>query len=94
VTGRKVVLARRKRLVERADRERADLARQLGEWQKPLRAIDRSVSILRGLWSSPLLRAVTIAGVAALAITRPRRVMGWVGGGRAIWRLVNSVRRV
>ena len=93
MTGREALLARRKQLVDRAEHERADLARQLGQWQRPLLVIDRSVSLLRRLWESPLLRTVVCAGIAVLAISRPRKVMGWVGGGRAVWRLVNTVLR-
>lgn len=90
MSDHETLLAHRARLLERAEFERAELAGLLNEWETPLRAVDRSVSIFRALRGSPLLRVVAGAGMAALAVARPRSVMGWVLGGRAIWQLVKD----
>jgi len=92
MSGHEELLARRARLVERAEAERAQLAALVGEWEKPLRIFDQSVAIVRRLRSSSLFRVVAGAGMAALAFARPRSVLGLVHGGQAIWKLIRKAR--
>jgi len=82
----------RARLVERAAAERDELGRQLAEWEGPLVAVDRGVSVVRALKRAPLLRLGAAVGMAALAFARPRSIMGWVVGGQAAYRLLTRVR--
>jgi hypothetical protein len=92
--GRQALLAHRARLLERADFERAEFARLLVEWEKPLIAADRSLSFVRAVRKNPLVGIGVGAGMAALAVARPRSIMGWIVGGRAIWQmLTREVRR-
>lgn len=79
---------RRARLVERAEFERAELARELARWERPLRITDRSLSFVRTLRRIPVLGVAIGAGMAALAFVRPGSVVDWVPGGRVIWQLL------
>ena len=81
----------RARLVERAAGERDDLERKLMEWQGPLVAVDRCVSVIRALKRTPLLRFGAAVGMAALAVARPRSILGWIVGGQAAYRLLTRV---
>ena len=81
---------RRARLVERAEFERVELAREFWRWERPLRITDRSLSFVRALRRAPVLGVALGAGMAALAFVRPGSVVDWVPGGRIIWQLLMS----
>lgn len=91
--GHQALLARRARLVERAAHERDELAVLFEPWERPLRAIDRTVSIFRALKGSPVLRIGVGVAMAALAFIRPRSIFGWVVGGQTIWKVISRFRR-
>ena len=90
--ARAKILAERAALLERAEFERGEVARQFGEWERPLLAAERGLSILRMLKNSFWLRIAAGAGMAALAIARPRSIVGWVLGAQAAWRLLTRLR--
>ncbi len=74
--------ARRARLLERAARERADVAQALQSWAQPLAFVDRCVGAIRYVVSRPPL----VAGAALLLVLlRPRRAFRWVRRGFALW---------
>jgi len=92
--GYEAVHARRSRLLERAARERDELAGLLGAWQKPLGAIDQVLAIVRGVKrSAPMIGMVIGVGMAALAFVRPANIGGWFEGGQAVWRLLTGRKR-
>ncbi|MGH7742553.1 MAG: YqjK family protein [Candidatus Eiseniibacteriota bacterium] len=91
--AREALLARRARLIERAAHEREELARLADMLERPLIAVDRSVTFVRALKRSRWLSAAAGAGMAALAFVRPRSIIGWVAAGRAGWQLLTGVRR-
>jgi len=90
--ARAKILAKRAALLERAEFERTEVARRFGEWERPLLAADRALSIIRMLKSSRWLRLGVGAAMAALAIVKPRSIVGWVLGGQAAWRLLTRLR--
>jgi hypothetical protein len=75
--------ARRARLLERAARERGDLAQALHSWAQPLDFIDRCLAALRYVVSRPPL--IAAAGVV-FALVRPLRALRWAQRGWALWR--------
>ena len=81
---------RRARLVERAESERGELAREFSRWERPLRITDRSLSFVRTLRRLPVLGVAIGAGMAALAFVRPGTIVDWVPGGRVVWQLLMS----
>ena len=87
------ILAKRAALIERAEFERGDVARQFGQWERPLLAAERGLSIIRKLKNSSWLRLAVGAGMAGLAIVRPRSIVNWVLGAQAAWRLLSRLRR-
>jgi hypothetical protein len=91
--AREKLLARRARLVERAESERHALAAQFAKWERPLNLVDKSVSILRALRTSPILRFGAGIGMAALAFTRPPSIVSWVATGQTIWKLIRGLRQ-
>ena len=88
--ARQELRVRRARLVERAEFERAELAREFTRWERPLRITDRSLSFVRTLRRMPVLGVAVGAGMAALAFVRPGTIVDWVPGGRIIWQLLMS----
>jgi len=74
--------AKRARLIERAARERADVAQTLQSWEQPLRFIDRCVDAVRFVIARPPL----VAGAALLfALLRPRRALKWARRAFGVW---------
>lgn len=74
--------ARRARLIERAARERGDIAYALQSLSGPLDFIDRCLGVVRFVVARPPL----IAGVAlVLALLRPRRALKWAQRAFALW---------
>ena len=85
---REVVHERRARLLERAQSEREDLARELGTWSGPLRTVERGIAVYRGIRRSlPVLGFGAGVGMAALAFVRPEGIGGWIRNATEIWRL-------
>ena len=85
---RQGVHERRARLIERAQSERENLARELGTWSDPLRNVDRGIAVYRGIKRSlPVLGLGAGVGMAALAFVRPEGISGWIRNATEIWRL-------
>ena len=77
------IQAKRARLIERAARERADVAQTLQSWAQPLAFADRCVDAVRFVISRPPL----VAGAALVfALLRPRRALRWARRAWVIWR--------
>jgi hypothetical protein len=74
--------AKRARLIERAARERADVAQALQSWAQPLRFVDRCLDAVRFVVSRPPL---LVGAVLVFALLRPRRVFRWVRRALGIW---------
>lgn len=76
------ILAKRERLLERAARERADLAQTLQSWAQPLGFVDRCIEAVRFVIARPAL----VAGAAlALTILRPRSAFKWAQRAFGLW---------
>jgi hypothetical protein len=76
------IQARRAQLLERAARERGDLARTLQSWAQPLDFVDRCIEAARYVIARPPL----LAGAAlVLALLQPRRTFRWARRGFALW---------
>jgi len=74
--------AKRARLLERAARERGDLAQTLQSWSQPLGFVDRCIGAVRFVVSRPPL----IAGAAILfALVRPLRTLKWARRAFGLW---------
>jgi hypothetical protein len=74
--------ARRARLIERAARERAELAQVLQVWERPLGFADRCLDAVRFFVSRPPL----VAGAAfLLALMRPRGAIKWAQRAFGLW---------
>ena len=90
--GLRALHDRRARLVQRAARERDELAATFEPWTRPLAMVDRGLAFLSSLSkSAPLLGPSLGLGFAALAIARPRSIAGWVHGALSTWRSLKSV---
>ena len=74
---------KRGRLIERAARERADLAQTLQSWTQPLGFIDRCLGAVRFVISRPPLVA---GAMLVLALLRPRRALRWAQRAWGLWR--------
>ena len=74
--------ARRARLIERAAREREDVAQTLQSWSQPLGFVDRCLGAARYVISSPLLVA---GAVLVVALVRPLRTLRWARRAFALW---------
>jgi len=74
--------AKRARLIERAAREREDVAQTLQSWSQPLGFVDRCIGAVRFVISRPPL----IAGAAILfALVRPLRTLKWARRAFGLW---------
>jgi YqjK-like protein len=95
--------ARRAQLIERADSQREDLARQMRVWLSPLRAVEHGVGayqgIRRGLLRSiqrggmPIIGLGAGVGMAALAFVRPERISGFVRDATEFWRTLTEKKK-
>jgi hypothetical protein len=87
---RGMLLARRReRLVRRSAHLRGAVVTELQALQPALSWVDRIQDAWLWLRANPLAAA---AGVAALAVWRPRRVLGWGLRAWSAWKLVQRVR--
>jgi hypothetical protein len=93
MSGREALLAHRARLIARAESERLQLGEAFRVYEKPLKVVDRCLSIIEAIKRSPLLRIGTGIGMAALAFVRPNSIVGWVTGGRVLWKLFSGIGR-
>ena len=74
--------AKRVRLIERAARERADVAQSLRSWAQPLGLIDRCLAAVRFVISRPPLVA---GAMLVFALLRPQRGLKWAQRAWGIW---------
>ena len=74
--------AKRARLIERAAREREDVALTLQSWSQPLGFVDRCLGALRYVISSPLLVA---GAMLVFALVRPLRTLKWAQRAWGLW---------
>jgi len=74
--------AKRARLIERAAREREDVAQTLQAWSRPLGFIDRCLGAIRYFISSPPLVA---GAVLVFALVRPLRTLRWAQRALGLW---------
>lgn len=87
---RGMLLARRReRLVRRSAHLRGAVVTELQALQPALSWVDRIQDAWLWLRANPLAAA---AGVAALAVWRPRRALGWGLRAWSAWKLVRRVR--
>lgn len=74
--------AKRARLLERAARERKDVALTLQSWERPLDFVDRCVGAVCYVVARPPL----VAGAAlVLALLRPRSAFRWARRAFGLW---------
>ena len=74
--------AKRARLMERAERQRGDVADALQSLSQPLGLVDRCLDVVRFVVARPPL----VAGIAiALALLRPRRTLKWARRAFGMW---------
>jgi len=74
--------AKRARLLERAARERADVAQTLQLWEQPLGFVDRCLEAARFVIARPPL----VAGATLLLVLlRPRTAIRWTQRAFALW---------
>ncbi len=74
--------AKRARLVERAARERADVAQTLHSWAQPLGIVDLCLAAVRFVIARPPLVA---GAMLVFALLRPRRAFIWARRAWGIW---------
>jgi hypothetical protein len=74
--------AKRARLLERAAREREDVAQTLQSWAQPLGFIDRCVGALHYVISRPPLVA---GAMLVFALVRPLRTLKWAQRAFGLW---------
>ena len=74
--------AKRARLLERAARERDDVAQTLQLWSQPLGFVDLCLGALRYVISSPLLVA---GAMLVFALVRPVRTLNWAQRAWGLW---------
>jgi len=74
--------AKRARLLERAARERGDMAQALQSWSQPLALVDRCIRAVRYVIARPPLVA---AAVFVFALLRPRRAFKWARRALGLW---------
>jgi hypothetical protein len=74
--------AKRARLLERAAREREDVAQTLQSWSQPLGLIDRCLGALRYVISRPPL---VVGAMLLFALVRPLRTLKWAQRAFGLW---------
>lgn len=79
---------RRERLIARAAVQRTEFVRELRPLSGPIAMIERVFAGFAWLRRHPLAMAVAVAVVVAI---RPRRILGGVGQGLALWRLAQGL---
>ena len=79
--------AKRARLIERAAREREEVADILQLWSQPLGLVDRCLAAVNFVVARPPLVA---AALIALALLRPRRALKWARRAFGLWQSVQD----
>jgi hypothetical protein len=74
--------AKRARLIERAERERADAAQTLQTWAQPLGFVDLCLGAVRFVVTRPPLVA---GAMLVFALLRPRRALTWLQRAWGMW---------
>ena len=74
--------AKQARLIERAARQREDVAQTLQSLSQPLSFIDRCIGALRYLIASP---PVIAGAILVFALLRPRRALKWAQRAWGVW---------
>jgi hypothetical protein len=74
--------AKRTRLIERAARERGEMAQTLQSWAQPLGFIDRCLVAIRYVISRPPLVA---GALLVFALVRPLRTLKWAQRAWGLW---------
>lgn len=69
---------RRGEMIAQAAEQRAALAQQIQDWQRPLEFLDRAWTVIRYIKSRPLLVALPLG---LLAFRRPRLMLRWFNRG-------------
>ena len=69
---------RRGEMIAQAAEQRAALAQQFQDWQRPLEFLDRAWTVIRYIKSRPLLVALPLG---LLAYRRSRRMLRWFNRG-------------
>lgn len=77
-----VIEARRARLIERAAREREEVAQTLRSLAQPLGFVDRGLRALRYLMAHPPLVA---GAMLVFALMRPLRTLKWAQRAWGMW---------
>ncbi len=72
----------RARLIERAARQRDDLALHVGSLSGPIGVVDRGLKAIRYVKDHPVIAA---AAAMAVIVLQPRRSAGWVRKGLLTW---------
>lgn len=72
----------RARLIERAARQRGDLARDIAALSGPIAVADRGLAIIGYIKTHPVIVA---AAAALVVVLRPRRSLGWARRGLMLW---------
>jgi hypothetical protein len=73
---------KRARLIERAAREREDVAQTLQSWSQPLGIVDRCLAAVRYVISRPPLVA---GAMLVFALVRPLRTLKWAQRAWGLW---------
>jgi hypothetical protein len=73
---------RRARLLERAARQREELAGCVAALGTPIAIADRGIAIVRYIRARP---GLVTAAAAIVMVLRPRRSFGWARRGFALW---------
>lgn len=84
------LIEHRVRLVDRAASQREALAQAAAPWRRPLAMIEHGLSIAHYLKQHPVL---LFAGMAAIAVLRPRGIFNWAQRGWLVWRALLGIRR-
>jgi hypothetical protein len=74
---------KRARLIERAARERADIADSMQSWSRPLGLVDRVLAGVNFVLARPPLLA---AAAISLVLLRPGRAWKWARRAYSLWR--------
>ena len=85
------IARRREGLIATSARERAALAAEFDDWQKPIDAIDHGVAAVRFLKAHPILVTGAIVIVAALG---RRHLVRWAGRGLIVWRTWRALQQL
>jgi hypothetical protein len=92
--------ARREELIARSEKHRAEIARALSVWERPLRRVDRALDLAKGLkrhapWIAAGIAALLMASGKAPAIGEiagAPNSTSWLGRAQTLVRSLRAVR--